>query len=231
MDVTIPGRYLADQLSAEERAEYETFLCAHPEAVRELEAVARLKVGLASLQKDGQLERLLPLARKSGARRFLTPPALALAASIAALAVGVTLWRAAVPQLAPLAPTLAALQQNLRQPLSLGSRVMIMRTRAAGDDAVIELPQAEQAIELRVLPDVSAEPAGFSVELSKQGDDQSRQAIARGGPMHAAADGFLSIYADAEKLPAGVYQLTLTPLGGDAVNFGVQSFRIRVRSR
>lgn len=237
MDVTFPGRYLADQLSAEERAEYEKYLCSHPEALAELEAIARLKLGLEKLQNAGELEALLPMARKSGgARRFFTAPMLAAAASIAAVAIGVTLWRSAAPDWAPLTPSLTELQQALRQPLAVGPRATIMRTRGAGDDATVTLPETEQAIELRVLPDVSAEPAGFRVELSRvelsrMGAEDQLELVARGESLHAGADGYVAVYADSATLSAGVYQLSLIPLAGDAIDFGAQVFRIRVQAR
>lgn len=232
MEVTFPGRYLADQLSAEERAEYEKYLCSHPEALTELEAIARLKLGLEKLQSAGELEALLPMARKSsGTRRFFTAPTLAAAASIAAVAIGVTLWRSAAPDWAPLTPSLTELQQTLRQPLAVGPRATLMRTRGAGDDAVVTLPATAQAIELRVLPDVSAEPAGFRVELSRIGAEDQLQLVARGESLHVGADGYVAVYADSAKLSAGVYQLSLIPLGGDAVNFGAQVFRMRVQAR
>ena len=49
-DAGIAQRYLAGQLSPEEQEAYEQYFIHNPDAVRELEATARMKVGLASLR-------------------------------------------------------------------------------------------------------------------------------------------------------------------------------------
>jgi anti-sigma factor RsiW len=58
-DPGLASRYLAGQLSPAELQAYEQHLLENPDAVRELEATARMKVGMASLRDSGQLEKLL----------------------------------------------------------------------------------------------------------------------------------------------------------------------------
>mgnify|MGYP003577986533 CR=1 FL=1 len=57
-DPGLASRYLAGQLSPAELQAYEQHLLENPDAVRELEATARMKVGLASLRDSGKLEKL-----------------------------------------------------------------------------------------------------------------------------------------------------------------------------
>jgi len=54
-DPTRASRYLADQLSDAECAEYEARFTEDPDAVAELEATARLKIGLERLRRNGEL--------------------------------------------------------------------------------------------------------------------------------------------------------------------------------
>src|SRR5215472_18231983 len=88
-DPTRASRYLADQLSDAECAEYEARFTQDPEAVAELEATARLKIGLERLRRDGQLSELIsgPGAPHPG-RTWV----LALAAGVAAMVIGISLW-------------------------------------------------------------------------------------------------------------------------------------------
>ena len=58
-DPGLASRYLAGQLSPTELQAYEEHLLENPDAVMELEATARMKVGLADLRDSGQLEKLL----------------------------------------------------------------------------------------------------------------------------------------------------------------------------
>src|SRR6185312_10018094 len=58
-DPTIASRYLAGQLTDAERAAYEAELEKDSKALRELEATARLKVGLERLRETGQLDEVL----------------------------------------------------------------------------------------------------------------------------------------------------------------------------
>ena len=88
-DAGIAQRYLAGQLSPEEQEAYEQYFIHNPDAVRELEATARMKVGLASLRDSGQLDSLLQAAPTTSRRAAL----MAIAASVAVIAIGVGLWR------------------------------------------------------------------------------------------------------------------------------------------
>ena len=58
-DPTRAGRYLAGQLPEAESAAYEAHFATDPEALAELEATARLKIGLQRLRSSGELSELL----------------------------------------------------------------------------------------------------------------------------------------------------------------------------
>src|SRR5256885_228405 len=58
-DPTRASRYLAGQLSEAECADYEAHFAADPEALAELEATARLKIGLQRLRRTGEISELL----------------------------------------------------------------------------------------------------------------------------------------------------------------------------
>ena len=58
-DHHVVARYLADHLTDDERQAFEAYYLEHPEAVKEMEAVARFKAGLHHLQQSGELDRLV----------------------------------------------------------------------------------------------------------------------------------------------------------------------------
>ena len=90
-DPAIASRYLADQLTAEEREEFETHLLRSPEVAEELEATARLKVGLGKLQDSGELPKLVGCEASFPATTFL-----AAAAFVPLAAIGLLFARTAL---------------------------------------------------------------------------------------------------------------------------------------
>ena len=149
-DAGIAQRYLAGQLSPPEQEAYEQYFIRNPDAVRELEATARMKVGLASLRDKGQLDSLLQGAPTTSRRAAL----MAIAASVAVIAIAVGLWRdVRVPDGAALVASATRLVDASGKPLAVGAIYAVMRTRATDYDAVVTLPAQPQALELRVLPE------------------------------------------------------------------------------
>src|SRR5690348_14639373 len=133
-DPTLASRYLAGQLSSDELQAYEQYLLANPDALRGLEATARMKIGLANLRDGGQLEKLLR------PRSVLTSrwPALAAAAALVVLAIGI--WRGIeAPHDATLVATAEHLLDSSERPLAPGSSYALLRTRSSTFDAVIDL--------------------------------------------------------------------------------------------
>ena len=219
-DPGLASRYLAGQLSPAELQAYEQHLLENPDAVRELEATARMKVGLASLRESGQLEKLL---RAQPALRSRWR-ALAAAAALIVLAIG--LWRGIeTPRDSTLVATASELMDSSGRPLTAGSTYALLRTRSSAYDAVIELPPEPRAIELRVRPEVAA-PV-HSVALSRIQSDGSTTQIGNISQLKADADGFVPLYVDSSRLEAGPYLLVITPVEDRAAT-STSAFRIRV---
>lgn len=219
-DPGLAGRYLAGQLSPNELQEYELHLLENPDAVRELEATARMKVGLANLRDTGQLEGLL----RGRTRLGWQWPALAAAAALIVIAVG--LWRGGdAPRETTLVATATELMDRSGRPLAAGSSYALLRTRSSAYDAVIELPPEPRAIELRVLPEAVA--SVYSVALSQIRPDGSVIQIGSVSELGAQPDGFVQLYVDSSRLEAGPYLLVITP-SQDRAATSTSAFRVKV---
>jgi hypothetical protein len=220
-DATIASRYLGDRLDDTERAAYEAYVRGSPEALRELEATARLKIGLQRLRETGELEALMHESTS-----FRSPSMLALAAGVAALAIGVGLWHAreAVP------PILSGSAFSLLDPgghaLPITRTQVLFRKRSDSYDAIIELPETRGTVQIRVLPETRA--ARFSASLTRIQSDGSEQAVASVGDLKPAEDGSVNLYADSSGLVEGRYRLTVRPT--DADNGSAESFVLKLRA-
>jgi hypothetical protein len=189
----------------------------------ELEATARMKVGLANLRETGQLEKLL---RGQSALR-LRWSAAAAAAALLMLAVG--LWSGIdAPHDARLVATARELVDRSGRPLASGSSYALLRTRASTYDAVIDLPPQARAIELRVRPEASA-PV-YSVALSQIHPDGSVTQVGNVSELAAQPDGFVRLYVDSSQLEAGPHLLVITP-AQDGAAAATSAFRIKVTAR
>lgn len=224
-DHHIVARYLADQLPDQEREAFEAYYLEHPEMVREMEAAARLKVGLAQLEQSGELTALLQPKPWFRQERYQ-----ALAASVAVAALAVFLFVSRGPASQPLLVASAtALTDRLGDPLATAATYTVLRTRSMSYDAEIELPASAQTIGLRVLPEVEPHAARYRVTLSSVADDDTLREIATvGGLEPDAADGFVPVYLNSARLAPGRYQLMLS--GEEAASTGTpkSAFLIRV---
>jgi hypothetical protein len=227
-DPTRASRYLADQLTDAECAAYEARFLEDPEMLAELEATARLKIGLQRLRRNGELSELLT--------DTATPPVtrtwmLAMAASIAAVVIGVSLW---FPRTGPISvPMLASAAGAFKDPsghsLSVLATAPLFRTRAEKYDAVIELPAARGAIRLRVLPSTAAVASRYQAALSRiKDDDTAERGVAVANLQPSADDGFVDVYADSALLTPGRYRLILTREAGGATTSESDTFVIKV---
>jgi hypothetical protein len=222
-DPGLASRYLAGQLGPAELQAYEQHLLENPDAVKELEATARMKVGLASLRDSGQLEALL----RTPTRLRWQWPALAAAAALVVIAVG--LWRGGdVPRATTLAATATELIDRSGQRLAAGSSYALLRTRSSAYDAVMELPPQPRAIELRVRPEVPA--SAYGVALSRIQPDGSVSQIGNVRELRTESDGFVRLYVDSSRLEAGPYLLVITP-AEDRTAASTTAFRIKVVAR
>jgi hypothetical protein len=223
-DPTMASRYLADQLSDSEREAFEASLLRNPDVARELEATARMKVGLGRLRDSGELDKIVQ------ARPFFNRPAfLAVAASIGVLAIGLMFVRWQNPS-APsvLASSAAAFINVSGGKLAVGSTTPMLRVRSEKYDAEIELPVERQALKLRLLPTAPGGTEKYSVALARLKDDGSTETVDTVKDLRPAQDGFISVFADSSSLRPGRYQLTVTGEGSEAPVYG-ETFLIRVR--
>ena len=220
-DATIASRYLGDRLADDERGAYERYLTQSPQAMRELEATARLKLGLLRLRESGELDRLLRESNSLG-----SPFVMALAAGVAALAIGVGLWHSS----GTVAPILSGSALSLLDPgghtLPITRTQVLFRKRSDSYDAIIELPETRGTVQIRVLPETRA--AVFSASLTRIQTDGSEQAVASIGALKPAQDGSVNLYADSSRLTEGRYRLTVRP--ADAENGSAESFVLKLRA-
>jgi hypothetical protein len=222
-DPTLVNRYLADQLSDDEREAFEAELVRRPERLQELEATARVKVGLTQLRRRGELDPLLGQRRPVSGFTWL-----ALAAALAMFGLGVLLFKVGVAPSGP--PVIAAsasvlLDRGGSVVLPVSSVHALFRSRAAGADAIIERSTAPRAVELRVMP-TQAQPPRYRVSLSRLRDDGSAEPISSVANLQPQADGFVSVFADASRLDPGRYRLDISPEA--AAGSEGDSFLIRV---
>ena len=209
-DPTRASRYLADQLTPAERAEYEDRFLEDPEMVTELEATARLKVGLQRLREDGKLSELIAAPATSSPNRIWM---LALAASIIAVVIGVGIWfpRPGTTTAPVLASAASVFKDRNGHPLAILATAPLFRTRAERYDAVIELPKTRGAIRLRVLPSMPGGAARYQAALARINEDDSSEPIVSITELRPSAeDGFVDVYADSTLLAPGRYRLALT---------------------
>ncbi len=200
------NRYLTGRLSEAECAEFEKRLTREPELVRELEAIARFKVGLQVLHERGQLEAATRGPHWS--YRWL-----AMAAAIAVLAIGVLMFRSFVTPSEPsmLAAVPAALTDRQGNILPSAGTFTLLRKRVTTADAVIELPPPGRAIEMRVLPESPSQADGYRVSLWQQPPAADPRRLGSLTHVSPAADGFLVVFMDTTPLTPGEYLLVVSP--------------------
>jgi hypothetical protein len=201
-DNDVVARYLADQLTDEEREAFEAYYLEHPEVVQELNAVAQFKSGLVELQRSGTLQSIL--GRRPWWQRA---PNLAIAASLVVAIVAGSVWFHRQDAASPiLATSMAEFSGGRQTPLAIGASYDLQRTRSSSYDATIKLPREAAGIELRVKPDAPAQPAIYRAELSVVNEDSSKR-LSEANRIVAADDGFVAIFLNSSVLRPGVYEL------------------------
>jgi len=227
-DPTRASRYLAGQLSEAECAAYEAHFATDPDALAELEATARLKIGLQRLRRTGELSELLASPPwRSPNRTWM----LAMAAGVAAAVIGISIWfpRTGSVSSPMLASTASVFKDHNGHGLSVSTTAPLFRTRAEKYDAVIELPATRGAIRLRVLPSNPSESARYQASLARlQEDNTAAQGVTIANLQPSSDDGFVDVFADSSLLTPGRYQLILTRETGGAGSGESDTFVIKV---
>jgi hypothetical protein len=214
------NRYLSGRLTEAECAAFETRLVREPELVRELEAIARFKIGLRALQDRGELEQTLEAPP--------WPRLFAVAAAVVVLALGALMYSNVYTpaERSLLAAVPATLLDRQGKVLPSAGTFTVLRKRATTADAVIELPPAGNSLELRVLPESPPDQDGYGVSLWQQPQGAAAEKLASLTHVNATADGFLTVFMDASRLTPGEYLLVVSPSNGDDRPAGGDVFRI-----
>jgi len=197
-DHHIVARYLADQLADAEREAFEAYYLEHPEVLREIEATARFKAGLAQLQAGGDLAALMKPTPWYAQWRYL---------SVAATAIVVI--AIAFYFRTPTSPLMAANLTELGGPTSIATAHTLLRRRGSAFDAEVTLPKDGQAIALRVLPEFGASDSRYRIALARIDVEDRKDRLAEVEHLETDDDGMVTIYVDARHIAPGDYEVTI----------------------
>ena len=206
-------RYLAGQLSDPEADALERDLEAHPELAREVEQIARMKTGLAVLERRGELAKLLAQPVAPPKRRA----AWVAAAATVVLALGILVFRQAeTPAPATLlAASLDALSSHSDSPIPLRSSVALARARGIGLDAdLTSTGKSPGAAELELATGAAAGTT-YAIELLAV-DSAGARSVAKVPTAATDAAGAVHVFVSLNALPPGPYLLRLTPADAGA---------------
>ncbi|HET9865265.1 MAG TPA: hypothetical protein VFP37_17620 [Steroidobacteraceae bacterium] len=204
-------RYLAGQMSAGETAEFETEMLEHPETLEDVALLRRMKSGLASLRRNGELDHLLR-TRRATRRGYL-----ALAASLV-VAAGIIGWQL-FDRPGAAAPVFSARQELFAERIGASppDELLLVRNRSAALPA-LELPGSSRVVLLRVVTGGSGSAAAFDLELVRA-SPAPQVSLGRVENLRADAQGMLSSYFDPRSAGAGSFSLLVQrrdPAGGVA---------------
>lgn len=206
-DQDLIARYLANQLSEQERENFEAHFLEHPNVLRELNRTAQFKAGLAMLRDEGLLEPTL-----AAPPWWRSTKVLAAAASVTALAL-VAFWMLTVqPSSELIAGSPSQLSALPGYSLTVADSLVIQRTRTTSYDATIKPPKGAAAIELRVRPETVSQSGRYRVTLSRISDGNAIVKAAESGDLRADSVGLVPLYLSSAAQP-GVYELRVFPEG------------------
>jgi hypothetical protein len=225
-DHHIAARYLADQLSDGEREAFEAYYVDHPDVMQDLEAAARIKVGLVKLHEAGQLEPLLGRAARPS--RVLQYSA---AAAVLVAVIGLSLFSLrgpAPPTLLAASPAALANDQGIPPPVS--RMLTLLAARGSGQEAEIALSATPVITELRLRTNFEHEPPSYRVTLSAIGQDGEATLLGEVRELPGTEEGYAHVFLASPRV-AGTYSLVLSGEGeGDDAAAGESStFLIKVR--
>ena len=199
--------YIVGRLSEEERRAFEDRLERDPTLVRELDQSMQLREGLSELREQGYFARA---SRSRILQSWL--PTLA-AAAVAAVAV-MLLWT----------PTAEPILTGSLKPVSASQAAPWVAAHftfvamRGGSDPVLTLP-ASGVIELRAMPSAHEPDVRYRVRLVRQ-DVAGTTSVGDLMGLVPGEDGYVHSYADAARLKAGRYVLSVETVGGKgAENF------------
>jgi hypothetical protein len=211
-DQQLAERYLADQLTADERDELEQYYSDHPQMLKDLQAVAGIKLGLALLRDSGELQQLTALPRRT---RWHLPLALTAALLVAVIGAGLLRSQTQTRSTAVMAAAISTLTNRSGTPLDILITYDLQRTRSDAD-LVITKPVVAGAIKLRLRDSLDPPPATYRIELLSIQVDDTRVTRATLDELTADDHGLLNVYLDPAALDLGSYELRLFKGAGTA---------------
>lgn len=225
-DHHLVARYLANQLSDDEREAFENYFIEAPEVVQQLEASARFKVGMAQLQDSNALQHLLVQSDERRWQRLL------LAAVVPTVAVGIGYLATQQPAFQPpLVESRTALKSWLGASLPIERSYVLQRSRDSKYDAEIEITAGTQLLQVRVLPEYEIQPPRYRVRLQSAQPDGSFQIVAEVKNVQPAEDGFVSVFLNPERVRGGRYRLAISDDKDPDAPATRSSFSILIRDR
>lgn len=185
-------QYLAGSLSEKELRMIEARMVEDPEFRNEVELTEALRQGLRELQKRGEIAPLL-----SPRRAFWNPPRVALAASLATVALGA-------------ASFLFLSRPDSAAPGVITEALHFEQTRGSGAAPDVSWARKSKAVRLELHFDVGLEPApAYGVFIERVSDRESTPVLELDAV--TAADGEAVAAMDGALLPPGDYALKLIP--------------------
>jgi hypothetical protein len=185
-------QYLAGSLSAKERRMVETRMVEDPEFRNEVEITQALRQGLRELQKRGEIAPLL-----SPRRAFRSPPRVAVAASLAAVAFGA-------------ASFLFFSRPDPAPPGVITEALYFEQTRGSDRQPDAIWPRKSPASRLELHFDVGLEPApAYDVVIERVGGQEMRPVLELDAV--TTDDGEAVVTLDGALLEPGDYELRLIP--------------------
>jgi hypothetical protein len=209
-------RYLAGQLSAEEVAEFETYMLEHPEFLDEIDVARRLKLGLKSLREKGEIEGLV-----SGNAAAMRNRYFAMAASVL-VAVGLGSWFLA-QRGADASAMLAASIEGFGKvgSTALIDDIMLVQNRAS-DSNPLEIPPTPTLFRLQIITKHSSPGVSFDAQLLRGIAGQAPVPLRRLENLRPDADGIVALYLDPRAAGPGTYLVRLEsrpPTEGEAYEY------------
>jgi anti-sigma factor RsiW len=209
----IVARYLANELTDDEAAAFEAYVQTHPEVTREIELVARMKSGLATLRDRGDLRNLVQQPARAGFKPWMLA-----AASLAAVAVAALLF------LGRGTGGHGALLASVTPDMTVSSRVMLARTRSDVLE-ILASPSPGTVAELVVEPSAPAPADGYRVSLFRL--EASAKELGTLEGVGSRPDGKLHLFVRAEDLAAGHYLVRLQGTSPEPEEFLLRVGQVR----
>jgi hypothetical protein len=191
--------YLADRLSDEERDAFGERLVREPQLVREMELTLQMREGLHQLRASGYLSA--PARTRARGRRWL--PALAAAATLAVVALGLQVYPGLQRSTAPATAWLRA------SPTVGSAAVAFTFIEMRGSRRVLEVPGTGR-VGLNLPVESSDLGERYQVTLFSENDGSDKPLATLSG-VAAGTDGSLHLNADASHLQPGDFELVIKP--------------------